>query len=193
VSSNRTDINELREILVDTVQDSRRAAEIIQRARLLVKKDHAEFALLDVGRVIDDVLLLVHSDAVLRNIRVTVDLEERLPSVRGDRVQLQQVLLNLVMNAFDSMEQTPARDRAVVVTARHDARQIVVTCCDSGTGLDSDILDRMFQPFYTTKPGGLGMGLSISRSIVQLHGGRLWAENNADGGASFRFTLPVPD
>jgi two-component system sensor kinase FixL len=137
---------------------------------------------------------LVHSDGILRNIRVELECPDGLPSVRGDRVQLQQVVLNLLINAFDAMKDAPASERSVLVGAQTNAAGIVqISVRDHGTGLTSDNLDKIFQPFYTTKREGLGMGLPISRSIVEAHGGQLWAESNGDRGATFYFTVPATD
>jgi two-component system sensor kinase FixL len=160
--------------------------------RALVKKEDLAFVALDLAGVIRDVVQLVHSDAVLRNVRVSFEADSKLPFVRGDKVQLQQVALNLLLNAFDAMKDSPANERQVVMRAETNGTGVVeVSVRDHGAGLTSDKLDKIFQPFYTTKREGLGMGLSISRSIVEAHGGRLWAENNADRGATFYFTVPV--
>jgi two-component system sensor kinase FixL len=129
---------------------------------------------------------------VVHNVRVLLEFNDGLPPVRGDKVQLQQVALNLLLNAFDAMRDVSADERQVVVHAEPDeVRAVTVAVRDCGTGIASEGLDRIFQSFYTTKRDGLGMGLSISRSIVQAHGGRLWAENNAERGATFYFTVPV--
>ncbi|HXV80592.1 MAG TPA: ATP-binding protein [Candidatus Binatia bacterium] len=160
--------------------------------RALVKKEKLAFVRLDLSGVIRDVVLLVHSDAILHNIRVLLELDPGLPAVRGDKVELQQVVLNLLLNAFAAMKDCPANQREVSVRAAMAGGDVVrVAVRDHGIGLNGDTLDRIFQPFYTTKHDGLGMGLSISRSIVEHHGGRLWAENNPDGGATFYFTAPA--
>jgi PAS domain S-box-containing protein len=185
------DLEELHEILKDIVQDDSRAGEIIRRMRALVKKDELEFALLDLGNVVSDVVLLTHSDATLHNIRVLLEIKPDLPAVRGDKVQLQQVLLNLLLNAFDAVRNSPENERSVAVEADRDgASMLKIAVHDSGIGLTGDEIAKIFQPFYSTKRDGLGMGLSICRSIVEAHGGRLWAENNFDRGATFYFTLP---
>jgi two-component system sensor kinase FixL len=159
--------------------------------RALVKKDELEFALLDLGNVVSDVVLLTHSDATLHNIRVLLEIKPDLPAVRGDKVQLQQVLLNLLLNAFDAVRNSPENERSVAVEADRDgASMLKIAVHDSGIGLTGDEIAKIFQPFYSTKRDGLGMGLSICRSIVEAHGGRLWAENNFDRGATFYFTLP---
>ena len=186
------DLEEVQEILKDIVQDDSRASEVIQRMRALVKKEEVAFAPLDLGEVIRDVARLVHSDAALLNVDVALELYPNLPTVQGDRVQLQQVVLNLLLNAFDAMRDCPVNERRVVLQAEQDgARMTKVAVRDRGPGLRGDKLDKIFQPFYTTKRDGLGMGLSISRTIIEAHGGRLWAENNPDRGATFYFTMPM--
>jgi two-component system sensor kinase FixL len=187
------DLQEVHEILKDIVQDNNRAGEVIRRMRTLAKKEELEFVSLEVTTVIRDVVALIHSDAILHNIGVFLDLNPALPFVRGNKVQLQQVLLNLLLNAFDAMKDCPAQDREIKVLAQVENRRMVrIAVCDHGTGLSAGKMDEIFQPFYTTKRDGLGMGLSISRSIIEAHGGHLWAENNADHpGATFSFTVPV--
>ena len=192
MAANPADLEEVREILKDIVQDNSRAGEVIHRMRALVKKQEIAFVPLDASGVIRDVVLLVHSDAILHNIRVVLELDPDLPPVRGDRVELQQVVLNLLLNAFEAMKDCPASQREITVRAALDGPDVVrVVVRDRGTGMSSENLDKIFQPFYTTKRDGLGMGLSISRSIIEAHGGRLWAENNSDRGATFCFTVPV--
>jgi signal transduction histidine kinase len=135
---------------------------------------------------------LVRNDALIRNVSITLDLASDLPGVLGDRVQLQQVVLNLVLNGLDAMREPSAGDRTLVIrTSREGPDAVVVAVEDSGVGIDETLGDRIFQPLYTTKAGGLGMGLAIARTIVDSHGGRLEATNNVLGGATFRFTLPV--
>lgn len=186
------DLEEIKDILRDIVEDNNRAGEVIRRMRALVKKDDLAFVALDLAGLIRDVVQLVHSDADLRNVRMSFESASQLPLVRGDKVQLQQVMLNLLLNAFDAMKDTPVNEREVITRAEtKGAGSVEVSVRDHGTGLTSDKLDKIFQPFYTTKREGLGMGLSISRSIIGTHGGRLWAENNADRGATFYFTVPV--
>jgi two-component system sensor kinase FixL len=148
----------------------------------------------DVESVIDEVMTLIHSDAVLHNVQLSFKRGSELPRARGDRVQLQQVILNLLLNAFDAVKDCPAHDRQVIVRAQREGPDMLkVTVRDRGTGLTDDTLDQMFQPFYTTRRDGLGMGLAICRSIIEAHGGRLWAENNPDRGATFCFTVPAEE
>ena len=184
---------EVREILSDVVQDDKRASEVIQRLRALVRKDAPAFVALDVGDVLRDVVRMVHSDAILRNSRVSLEIATGLPAVRGDRIQLQQVALNLLLNAFEAMKDCSTTRRQVVVRVDRDgASSVRIAVRDSGVGLGENAVE-IFQPFYTTKPTGLGMGLSISRSIIEGHGGQLRAENNPDQGATFWVTLPTAE
>ena len=186
------DLEEVREILKDIVQDDSRASAIIQRMRALVKKEKVAFAPLDLAEVIHDVARLVHSDALLLNVDVRLELNSSVPLVLGDRIQMQQVVLNLMLNAFDAMKDCPVNERRVVLQAERDGAGVVrVAVHDRGIGINGDNFDKIFQPFYTTKRNGLGMGLSISRSIIEDHGGHLWAENNPDRGVTFYFTVPM--
>ena len=193
LANNRVDVEEVREILRDIVDDNNRASEVIRCMRALVRKEELEFNSLDLTGMIREIVLLVHSDAALRNVRVSCDFAARLPEVRGDKIQLQQVLLNLLLNAFDAMKDCSVEDREVSLRVEGGAGMVEVSVSDHGTGLTSDKLDKIFQPFFTTKREGLGMGLSISRSIIEANGGRLWAENNNGRGATFHFTVPVAE
>jgi two-component system, LuxR family, sensor kinase FixL len=186
------DLAEVREILHDLVEDNHRASEVIRRIRALVKKGELETAPLSIASVIRDVALLVHSDAIVRGIRVFVAVAPELPPVHGDKVQLQQVILNLLLNAFDASESCSALNHEVTIEATlDDADAIRVGVRDHGAGIAGDTVDKLFLPFFTSKRDGLGLGLSISRSIVEMHRGRIWAENNKDHGATFYFTLPI--
>jgi len=194
LASDQIDLDEVREILRDVVEDDKRASEVIRRLRALVSKEPPALAPLDLASLIGDVVQLVHSDAILRRSRVSVEVAPGLPTVLGDRIELQQVVLNLLVNAFDAMKDCPRHEREVSVRAALDGGGMVkVAVRDRGTGVSADDLDRIFEPFHTTKREGLGMGLSISRTIIAAHGGRLWAENNPDRGATFCFTVPVAE
>ncbi len=187
-----TNLNEVQQIVSDIRDVADRAGEIIHGLRALVRKEQPALGPVDLVTVIREVVLLVHSDAVLHNCRVSIEAAPDLPPVQGDRVQLQQVVLNLLVNAFDAMKKCPPHERHVVVRAEPDgANMIRVSARDCGTGFRGDSLEKVFQPFYTTKREGLGMGLSISRAIVEAHGGRLWAKNNPDRGATLCFTVPL--
>src|SRR3989440_11245293 len=185
-------LQELREILDDTVADDKRAAEVIQRLRVLLKKGTVEHLPLDINDVVGEVAQLVRNDVVLRNVPMTVDLASGLPVVRGDRVQLQQVILNMVLNGLEAMAEPNGHIRALVIrTSRAGDAAVRVAVEDAGVGIDTDDLERLFQPLYTTKPEGLGMGLAIARTIIEAHGGHLRGANHPAGGATFQFTLPV--
>jgi two-component system, LuxR family, sensor kinase FixL len=182
---------EVREILKDIVDDSRRASEVIRRIRAFVKKDELQLVRLDPGDVLREVAQLVHSDAIVRGVHLSIDIDDNLPPVRGDKIQLQQVVLNLMVNAFDAMRGCDALERAVSAFAGLDRDgNVRIAIRDRGEGIAADRLERIFKPFVTSKPQGLGLGLSISRSIVDMHRGRLWAENNSDKGMTFYVVLP---
>jgi signal transduction histidine kinase len=187
------DLNEVREILVDIVEDDKRAGEVIRRLRALLRKGEIQHGELDIGQVVDDVLRVSRNDLMNRAVVPRIELARDLPPVIGDRIQLQQVLLNLVVNACDAMD--GAENRELVVATRFtETNGVEVSVCDNGSGIPPADLERIFEPFVTTKSHGTGLGLSVCRTIVAAHGGRLWAENNAGGGATFRFTVPhVPD
>ena len=193
IAADTTDLDEIREILADIIQDNSRAAEVIRRMRSLVKKEAIELGPIELATIVRDVILLTRSDAMLHNIRVLLDVGPSLPPLRGDRVQLQQVLLNLLLNAFDAMQDCPAHQREITVRANRDGDLVEVSVADHGSGLTADALEKIFEPFYTTKRDGLGMGLAISRSIIDAHGGRIWAKNNGERGAIFAFTLPAAE
>jgi PAS domain S-box-containing protein len=185
------DLDEVRAILADIRKDDQRAGEVIDRMRALIKRREVKRGLLDVNLLAGEVVALVRTDAEARRVRLTLETDPAVPPVLGDRVQLQQVLLNLLLNALDAVKDNPPARRRVAVRARPAGTTVEVTVRDEGHGIAADCLPRMFEPFFTSKPNGLGMGLTISRSIIEAHGGRLWAENRPAGGAAFTFTLPA--
>jgi PAS domain S-box-containing protein len=186
------DLQDLREIFEDIEHADKRAGEVIKRLRALLKKGDAQRHPVDVKDLVHEVLELTHADLVACNVEVITRLNENLPRVLGDRVQLQQVLLNLVVNACDAMRSTTvARRRLTVLGAVDEGGRVRISVADCGSGLDGTDLERLFEPFVTTKEQGLGVGLSISRAVVTAHGGRLWAETNGEGGATFHVSLPV--
>jgi signal transduction histidine kinase len=188
------DLDEIRAILSDIRADDERAGQVIDRMRGLLKRQTLDTAQLDVGALVKDVAALVRIDAATRQVKVEVEVPADLPPVRGDRVQIQQVLLNLILNGMDALHETRPEDRRVNVIARLDGAQLVeIAVGDAGPGIPADTLARIFDPFFTTKPNGMGIGLAISRSIVEAHSGRLWAENRNGGGAEVRFTLPIAE
>ena len=182
----------MRAILEDIVADDKRASEVITRLRGLLRRGTFERSPLDLNEVTREVARLVRGDALAREVSIRLDLAPKLPPVQGDRVQLQQVLLNLILNSLDAMRETSAARRTLVLQTLPDGDAAIrVIVGDAGPGIDPASLEHIFDTFHTTKPGGLGMGLAIARSIVEAHGGRLWAENNPGGGATFIFTLPL--
>ena len=188
------DLEELANILRDIANDDRRAAEVIQRLRALLKRGERRTQSIDVKEFVDELLRLAKPELVTRQIATTVVVEPDAPSFPGDKVQVQQVLLNLLLNACEAMSGTPPADRRLTVTAKGDgAGYVHISITDSGPGIPSKLVDRLFEPFVSTKPDGLGLGLSISRTIVAAHAGRLWAENNAGGGTTMHCLFPVTD
>jgi PAS domain S-box-containing protein len=192
MAAGTADLDEFREILKDIAYDTTRARDVIRHLRALVKRSEPDFTQLDVGDTIREVVGFLHGDIVARNVRVGLELLPDLPPVHGDRIQLQQILINLLLNAFDALNGNPVAKRLVTVATAQESPQLVrVTVRDCGAGIPPNQLDSVFEPFFTTKQDGMGMGLSVTRSIVESHGGRIWAENNSAGGAAFHFTLPV--
>jgi len=193
IDNDALEMQEFREILDDIINDNKRAAEVIRHMRALIEKREVDAQLLDIGDTITDVVELVRSEALINGIDLTLDLAEDLPVVKGDVIQLQQVILNLILNGFDAMEEAPINERRLVIqaTLQDDKNAICVSVQDAGIGLNGFEAERLFEPFYTTKPEGLGMGLAINRSIIDAHGGAIWAVENPLRGATIHFTLPV--
>ena len=189
-------ISEVRAALAEIVQDGQRAAEVIERIRGLVKKSPPKMAPCDLRSVVQDVMALAQMESTARdNVVVKTELQQALPLVRGDAIQLQQILLNLVMNGMEAMAQVERSARILEIRCRTQPRDgtpgLVVEVRDRGVGLKSEELNQIFNAFYSTKSQGLGMGLAICRSLVESHGGRLWAEPNEGPGATFAFWLPA--
>ncbi|HEY5705858.1 MAG TPA: ATP-binding protein [Terrimicrobiaceae bacterium] len=183
---------ELEEILSDIVDADQHAGEVIRSLRLLLKKGEVQRQQLDANEVVQEVLNLVRSDLLNHRVAAETELAPDLPTVRGDRVQLQQVMLNLVMNACDAMAGSDVAGRRLCVSTNWIADEGVrVSVRDHGLGIPTELLERVFEPFFTTKPQGLGLGLAVCRSILLAHDGELSAENHPSGGAVFRFTLPT--
>ncbi|MFQ5738836.1 MAG: extracellular solute-binding protein [Acidobacteriota bacterium] len=187
----RVDLDEVREMLSDIIWDGKRGGEVIERMRTLLKKGKIERTPVEINRVIQEVLALLRGQEVMANTRIRLHLATGLPAVLSDRIQLQQVVLNLILNGVEAMESSEIRELAVT-TSLHQADTIEVAVRDSGAGLEATDPAHIFDAFFTTKAGGLGMGLSVSRTIIEAHGGRLWASpNSSGGGCTFHFTLPV--
>jgi C4-dicarboxylate-specific signal transduction histidine kinase len=183
------DLPEARAAAMRVVKDATRASEIISRIRLLFNKGTPERELVDVNEIIGEMIVLLRSEAIRYNISVRTELAADLPQVMGDRVQLQQVLMNLMINAIDAVKDVDGARELAIKSQPAEDEQLLVSVSDTGVGLPPQQVDQIFNAFVTTKPHGTGMGLRISRSIVESHGGRLWAGANSPRGANFYFTL----
>jgi PAS domain S-box-containing protein len=190
LTRDQPDLNEARAAALRVVKDGTRAAEIVSRVRLLFKKSAPERALVDVNEVIPRMIALLYGEAARYNVSVHAELAADLPRTMGDHVQLQQVMMNLIMNSIDAMKDVDGARDLVIKSHRAENEQLLVTVSDTGVGLPQQHADQIFNAFFTTKSHGTGLGLRISRSIVESHGGRLWAAGNSPRGASFCFTLP---
>ncbi len=186
------DLAEVRAIVADILRDDRRAGNVIERLRSLLKRRRLELQPVELNSLIGEILSLVQADAAARRVKLECALEQNLPKVRGDRVHLQQVVLNLLMNAMDASAEAASEGRCVQVTTRlTNAHTIEVRVSDQGPGIPGDSPEHLFVPFFTTKANGMGVGLPVSRTIVEAHAGRIWGENRPGGGACFCFTLPT--
>jgi len=192
LSQGEPDLSKTREALEGIIRDDRRAAEVIGRVRGLLKKEEPRYRPVHMNNVIQEILTFIRSDSVLEGLSIETELAPELPAVPGDRVQLQQVLLNLMLNAVDAMNKArPDLRKLVIKTENKEEQGVRISVKDFGSGIDKAHRDKLFEPFYTTKSGGMGMGLAISQRIIHAHGGSIWAENNPDGGATFVFELPI--
>jgi len=191
LTSTDPDLKEVEEILDDIVAEDARASQVISRLRSLLKKAPSAFEKVDFNQVINEVTGFVHSNAAMREVRISSDLASDLPPIKGDRIQLQQVVLNLLTNAFEAVSEKPPGERQVCIRSWLEDSAIQTSISDNGAGIAAEEVDNVFKPFFTTKAQGLGMGLSISRSIIIRHQGQIWAENNPDVGTTFYFSLPA--
>lgn len=182
--------DDIREILDDIVSDTKRASEVIRRLRKLLRADDADHKPVDVNDIVSTTIRLVADDIIVRKVRLSVELESGLPPIIGDGVQLQQVVLNLLVNAIDALEQVAPERRLVSVTTARKDRTLAIRVVDAGPGAPPDVLARMFEPFVTTKSSGLGLGLYINRSIIATHGGDIRASAAPQGGLAMEITLP---
>jgi two-component system, LuxR family, sensor kinase FixL len=183
-------LNEISDILSDIIKDDKRASDIINKLRALLRKSELEFTILNINDVIREVISLVRSDMLIKNISLSTQLKDEIPPMSGDRTQLQQVILNLILNSFEAMKGVDSKSLCVR-TKQENEEFITVNVEDSGIGIDEKGIENLLKPFFTTKKEGLGMGLSINKAIIEAHGGSLWARNNPDRGATFYFTLPI--
>jgi len=191
LTRDQPDLQEAREAASRIVKDATRAAEIITRVRLLFKKGVPEPELIDINAVIQEMIVLLRTEATRYSISVQTELAEDLPQVVGDRVQLQQVLMNLIINGIDAIKEVEGLRELAINSQRGENEEVVVSVTDTGVGLPAQQVDQIFDAFFTTKVQGTGMGLRISRSIVESHGGHLWAGPNSPRGATFHFSLPT--
>ena len=194
LQSDQPDLEELRAIVADIRKDDQRAGEVIDRLRALLKRRHLDPRPVMLSELVDEVVTLTRTDSATRHVGIEIDVPRDLPFARGDRVHLQQVLLNLLLNGMDALAGVTDGERLLTVRARAAGNGFVqVAVRDNGHGIPDDKLGRLFEPFFTTKLQGMGLGLPISRTIVEAHGGKIWAENNTGRGATFRLTLPVAE
>ena len=192
LSQSEPNLAKAREALEGIVRDDKRAAEVISGVRGLLKKGEPRYRPVHINNVVQEILAFIRSDSVLEGLSIETELAPRLPTVLGDRVQLQQVLLNLMLNALDAMNETRPDLRKIVIKTENEKDDgVKVSVKDFGAGINDTHREKLFEPFHTTKPGGMGMGLAISARIIHAHGGSIRGENNPDGGATFYFTLPA--
>jgi C4-dicarboxylate-specific signal transduction histidine kinase len=189
LSCDQPDLEEARAAASRSLQAAKRASEIVNRVRLLFKKDNPQRELVDLNEIIREMILLLHSEATQFAVSVRAELAADLPQVMGDRVQLQQVLMNLMMNSIDAVKDVDGTRELTIQSQREEHDQVLISVSDTGVGLPPQQGEKIFEAFFTTKTHGTGMGLRISRSIVESHGGRLWAADNSPRGARFCFTL----
>jgi two-component system sensor kinase FixL len=188
ISRMKDNHDDISEILADIIQDTKRAGDVIRKIRGIVKKSKALFEPLSVNDLIEDVVGLFHNYISMHDVSLLLELQPDLAQVRCDRVHLQQVLVNIMTNAVDAIRGCPSKT-LTIRSCMTERDMVTVSVTDSGTGIVAEQKDRLFEPFFTTKKDGLGMGLRICRSIIGEHGGRIWAENNPAGGATFSFSL----
>jgi C4-dicarboxylate-specific signal transduction histidine kinase len=189
LGANPPNLDEARQAFGLILESGVRAGEVMDRIRALAKKAPPQMGSLEINKVVLEVIALTSGEIVKSGISARTQLAENLPAIHGDRVQLQQVLLNLLINAVEAMSEMSEGQRELLISTAKSDSGVVVSVQDSGRGLMMESMERLFESFYTTKPNGLGMGLSISRSIIEAHGGRLWASANEPRGAVFQFTL----
>jgi C4-dicarboxylate-specific signal transduction histidine kinase len=186
------DLNAARRSVEWIIEDGNRASEVIRRVRSLANKTSVEKVALDINDIAREVIALLQRELTSHQVSLLMELAPSLPMILGDRVQLQQVIINLAMNGMEAMQSVTDRPRELVIRSNQDLAQVVfLSVTDCGVGISAEDAERLFNPFFSTKSSGMGMGLSICRSIMEAHGGRLWATANQPHGATFQFTLPV--
>jgi signal transduction histidine kinase len=192
LSSSPPNLEKARQTAGRIIQDGTQAGAVVSRIRALFKKESPAKDWLDVNEVIHELTLFLREEGARRHVSIQTDLASGLPKIKADRIQLQQVILNLVMNGMEAMAETTGQPKELVIRSRQENTTIAVRIEDCGIGLDAETAEKIFDPFFTTKPEGTGMGLSISRSIIESHEGHLSAQLRPSGGAIFQFTLPLP-
>jgi PAS domain S-box-containing protein len=192
ISRNAASRDEINSILEDIIEDDRRAGAVLTRLRNLIRNEQVDFSEIDLNGVVAEVFQLVHSEMIERRVEVALDCTPVLPPVRADRIQIQQVMINLVRNACDAMaDMRWSEHRLTVKTGRRCDESVVITVADNGAGLPAELRAKLFEPFVTTKRNGMGLGLTISRAIISGHRGEIWCEENPGGGSIFGFSLPA--
>lgn len=190
--NNPPNLDEVRAILTDIRRDDQRAGNVIDRMRALYKRQSVVLSPLDLRELLEDTIALTRTDAAARFVKLTAFLPPQLPPVRGDRVQLQQVLLNLILNGMDAMTTVPRARRLLIVRlAETQNGNVLLSVRDQGIGIEPENAAKVFEPFFTTKPNGMGMGLAISQTIIEAHGGDIWVESKMGEGATFTLVLPA--
>jgi PAS domain S-box-containing protein len=193
INSGQWDNEELAEIMADIVADTKRGGDVIHSLRELYREQKGEYKPVDINAVVEETRNLLHSEYIAQHIVVTTETAPSTPSVDGNRIQIQQILVNLIMNGVQAMAETPRENRCMRIVTDSNATEVTVSVEDCGHGIDPEKIDRIFEPLATWRPGGTGMGLAISNSIVEAHGGRMWAENKPDGGVIVCFAIPKPN
>jgi signal transduction histidine kinase len=191
IESGQWDSAELAEIMADIVADAKRARDVIRNLRQLYREQRVEFLPIDINAIVEETTKLLHSELIIERVEFTTELTSYLPWVNGNRIQIQQVLVNLVLNATQAIQDRAPENRRIHIVTSYDGDEVKAWVEDNGTGIDPDKMDHIFEPLTTSKPGHIGMGLAISDSIMRAHGGRTWAENRSEGGARVGFALPV--
>ena len=191
IENDRFDRQEVKEILKDIISADNRAGETIHRLRMLFENGEVKNQTVEINTVVKDVLRFLNSDLINRAVRASTDLRDPMPSVHVDHIQIQQVLINLIVNACDAMASITPDHRNLLLSSEASNGDVCVKIRDTGCGIANEQLEKIFEPFVTTKSNGMGLGLAVCRTIVGAHGGKLWADNNPEGGATFHLTLPA--